>query len=82
MKNKVIIPEVNDIKINKWYICLIGQSEELCKVTRHSYIDRYTGQCKFSWKVVCYYTGKDLFAGELGDCKRWLRDRLYLIWRG
>ena len=79
--SKTNIPDVKSIEINRWYVCLIGQSEELCKVTRAYYTDPYTNQTKGTWKVVCYYTGKDLFSSTLDDCKMWLRDRLQLIRR-
>lgn len=79
--SKMTIPEPKSIEINRWYVCLIGQSEELCKITRHYITGPYTNLPKGTWKVVCYYTGKDLFSGSLSDCRLWLRDRLYLIRR-
>lgn len=65
------LPKLTDIEINRWYVCLIGQSEELCKITRF-YLTA-------DWKVVCYYTGRDMFVGSLSDCRKWLYDHLMLI---
>lgn len=67
------LPKPKDIEINRWYVSLIGQSEELCKITRH-YLSS-------DWKVVCYYTGRDLFAGSLAECRTWLHDRLLIVRR-
>lgn len=68
------IPKAKDIEVNRWYVTLIGQSEELCKITR-MYL---TGD----WKIVCYYSGKDLFAGTLAECRTWLCERLLIVRRG
>ena len=67
------IPKPKDIEVNRWYVSLIGQSEELCKITRHHLTP--------DWKVVCYYTGRDLFAGSLAECRAWLCDRLLIVRR-
>ena len=75
------IPSIKDIEVNRWYVCLIGASEELCKITRCVIEDHMTGTKFFCWRVVCYYTGKDLYVGELGDCKQWLLNHLKLIRR-
>ena len=75
----MIIPGIRDIEVGRWYICIIGNSEELCKVTRGVITDNKTGVKVFCYKVVCYYTGKDLYIGELDECRSWLRDRLQLI---
>lgn len=81
--SNIQIPEPKSIEINRWYVCLIGQSEELCKITRYYITDPYVPNKKNSgWEVVCYYTGRDLFSGSLADCRLWLRDRLYLLRRG
>lgn len=65
------IPTVKDIEINRWYVCLIGKNEELCKIC-HMHLTS-------DWKVVCYYSGKDLFAGSLAECRRWLLERIKLM---
>ena len=75
------IPSIKDIEVNRWYVCLIGVSEELCKVTRGLIIDQATGSKVFCWKVVCYYTGKDMYVGQLGECRQWLLNHLQLIRR-
>lgn len=67
------LPKLKDIEVNRWYVCLIGQREELCKITRH--------HLTADWKIVCYYSGKDLYAGSLADCRKWLYDRLMIIRR-
>lgn len=73
------LPKVTDIELNRWYVCLIGESEELCKVTRTLIKDPNTGVNVLCYKVVCYYTGRDLYTGKLNECRSWLRDRLQLI---
>ena len=71
------IPKVSDIEINRWYVCLIGQVEELCKVTR-CFVTDCNGVMLGQYKVVCYYTGKDLFVGELSECRKYLREKLLI----
>ena len=78
----MLIPNVKDIELNRWYCCLIGSSEELCKITRALIKDPNTGVTAIAYKVVCYYTGIDLYVGSLTDCRIWLRDRLQLIRKG
>lgn len=68
--SKIKIPKLSDITINQWYITMINGSEEMCKIRRMY----QTGD----WKVVCYYSGKDLFAGTLKECREWLLMRVKL----
>lgn len=75
----MFIPDIKDIEINRWYCCLIGCDEELCKVTRALIKDPNTGVTVICYKVVCYYTGKDLYTGALNECRDWLRQRLQII---
>lgn len=75
----MFIPEARDIDINRWYVCLIGSDEELLKIRRKVIPDSNTGVSVFCYAVVCYYSGKELYAGGLKDCRIWLRDRLQLI---
>lgn len=67
------LPKPKEIEINRCYVCLIGQNEELCKITRHHLTP--------DWKVVCYYSGKDLYVGSLAECRDWLHDRLLIVRR-
>ena len=76
---KINIPTVKDIELNRWYVCLINSSEELCKVTRCIIQDPNTGVYVGCYKVVCYYTGKDLYVGKMNECREWLLHRLQLI---
>lgn len=73
------IPTIREIELNRWYICLIGSSEELCKVRRALIKDEKTGVTVLCYQVVCYYTGKELYTGKLNECRAWLRERLQLI---
>ena len=67
------LPEVKQIEINRWYVCLIGASEELCKVKL--FRDPIANT---SYQVVCYYTGKVLIAGNLKECQTFVRDHILL----
>lgn len=62
------IPKLSDITTNRWYVTLINGNEELCKIKR-MYLTP-------DWEVVCYYSGKVLFAGTLIDCRKWLLERV------
>lgn len=72
------LPEVRDIELGRWYVCLIGNSEELCKVVR-SLIPDPARVMVICYKVVCYYSGKELYSGKLNECRSWLRDRLQVV---
>lgn len=65
-----------EIEINRWYNCRIGDSDELCKVRLWSIYDERTGVRVFHYAVTCYYTGKDLYVGQLSECRSWLAERL------
>ena len=71
------LPEVREIELNRWYVCLIDKSEELCKVVRTLYTDN-SGVTVICYKVVCYYTCKDLFYGKLNECRQWLREHILI----
>lgn len=55
----------------QWYNCLINRPE-LCKVTQAAITDPATGVVVHAWRVVCYYTGEDVYVGSLKECKQWI----------
>lgn len=62
------------IQINTWYNCQVDDSLELCKIVRRYHVlPNNVGVA--TWVVVCYYTGKDLFAGSLSMCRQWIEKR-------
>ena len=68
--------KIRDIMLNVWYTCWYIDRSELCKVTRAT-IDVTSNDTKvFAYKVVCYYTGKDIYVGPLKECRQWIMDHL------
>lgn len=73
------LPELKDIELNRWYVCLIGQSEELCKVRRIPVLQYTVNNIEIHpYQVVCYYTGKMLFSGCLTECQKFIREHILL----
>ena len=72
------IPQAREIEVNRWYNTLINQNIELCKIVRAYNIGGYNGVSVYDWKVTSYYNGKELFAGSLGECRKWLVQRIIL----
>lgn len=64
------------VDIDRWYGCYYIESNELCKVVRATIDVQETGTKVFAYKVVCYYTGKDVYIGSLADCKQWIREHV------
>lgn len=76
--SKTRLPKASEIEVNRWYNTLINQTIELCKIRRAFNIGGYDGLAQHDWIVISYYHGKELYAGSLGDCRKWLLERIIL----
>lgn len=68
--------KIRDVDIDRWYTCYYPDRPELCKVTRGIIEDPATKARVYTYKVVCYYHGNDIYVGKLSDCRQWIIDHL------
>ena len=64
------------MRSNQWYNCWYVDRPELCKITQAIITDTNTGAEVHAWRVVCYYTGKDIYTGTLKECRLWIEEHL------
>lgn len=68
--------QVKDIDINRYYLCRVKDSDELCKIVRCLPDVNSAGTRVYYYKTVCYYTGHDLYIGTLSQCRQWMLDHM------
>lgn len=68
------------IEVNTWYNCVPDAKRdtvELCKICMFP-----DARYHYSWHIVTFYNGFDVFGGSLKDCINWIKehktDRRYL----
>ena len=64
------------ISVNQWYNCQYPDHPELCKIIRAFITVPATGAVVVAYKIVCYYTGQDLYTGSMAECKQWIENHL------
>lgn len=73
-----------------WMCCALddmqnGQRFELCKIKATLVTDKHWGY-HHMYQIITYYEGKEVFSGNLEECRKWIRDhyvdRRYLDYYG